>query len=113
MGVHDDADIASRNGKKKRGSVKNSSRLAAFAQGDPKGFADWSTCDPAWTLDAIHQITQLGGAIIFGMSRDGGSHSVTLLLDKNRTTLWFNGDADLTTEMEMVCTTLGDIAVTS
>jgi hypothetical protein len=92
-----------------RGSVRNTDRLAAFASGGGKGSADWGTCDPARLQAVVVGITAVGGAITFGLSRDLGAHSVTLLLDGNRTTLWFNGNADLSAELEGVADTLADI----
>jgi len=86
-------------GKEKRGSVNNGNRLAAFAKGGPAGGADWGGCDPARLQAVVIGITQLGGAVTFGMSRNKGAHSLTLLLDKNRETLWFNGDAELDDEL--------------
>jgi hypothetical protein len=54
-------------------------------------------------------ITALGGAITLGLSRDLGAHSLTLLLDGNRKTLWFNGNADLSEELEGVADMLAGI----
>jgi hypothetical protein len=47
--------------------------------------------------------TRLGGAALFGVSRDAGAHSLKLYLDGSHETLWFNGDADLDEELEKVC----------
>lgn len=113
MGAYQNNGTITQKGKTTRGSVNNHSRLDAFAKGSSTSFADWSTCEPEWVLSAIHQITQLGGAIVFGLSRDAGAHSVTLMLDERRETLWFNGDADLSAAMEDVCAKLASIAVTS
>lgn len=90
----------------KRGSVNNASRLAAFASGEATGAGDWGACDPRWLQAVVVAITGLGGAITFGLSRDGGAHSLTLLLDGDRQTLWFNGSADLDEELEKVYQTL-------
>lgn len=89
-------------GGSKRGSVNNAGRLAAFADSRGKGDFDWGACDPRWLQDVVVLITSMGGAITIGRSRDGGAGSVTLLLDGDRQTLWFNGDADLNGELERV-----------
>ena len=68
--------------------------------------ADWGGCDPARLQAVVVAITALGGAVTLGLSRDLGAHSLTLLLDGNRTTLWFNGNADLDMELEGVKATL-------
>lgn len=92
--------------KNRRGSVRNTDRLAAFADGSVKGSADWGTVSPEWLQGVIVGITALGGAVIFGLSRDQGAYAVTLLLDDAKTTLWFNGDADLDEALEGVVDTL-------
>ncbi len=96
-----------------RGSTRNTDRLAAFARGGGKGGADWGACDPARLQAVVVKITSLGGAVTFGLSRDLGAHSCTLLLDGNRSTLWFNGNSDLDEELEGVAETLDAIAAIS
>lgn len=95
-------------GKKKgaRGAVRNSDRLAAFANGTASGNADWGGCDARKLQAVMVAITALGGAVTFGLSRNQGAHSLTLLLDDNRTSLWFNGDADLDEALDGVVATL-------
>lgn len=92
--------------KKTRGSARNSDRLKAFARGGGTSSADWGGCDPKWLQSVLVGITSLGGAATFGLSRDLGAHSLTLLLDGGRETLWFNGDADLDEELAAVVATL-------
>ncbi len=89
-----------------RGTVRNPDRLAAFASGSGSGGADWGGCDPERLQTVVVKITELGGAITFGLSRDAGAHSLTLMLDGSRQTLWFNGGADLNIELEGVADTL-------
>lgn len=93
-----------------RGSVRNQDRLEAFAGRGGKGDADWATCDAEWLLAVVVGITGMGGAITIGLSRDEGAHFLTLLLDDKKRTLWFNGDADLSEELEKVAATLDAIA---
>ena len=92
--------------KGKRGSTNNKGRLAAFAKGSRTGEADWGECDPKRIQSVIVGITSLGGAVTFGLSRDQGGHSVTLMLDDSRETMWFNGDANLDEELDAVAATL-------
>ena len=92
--------------KKTRGSTRNADRLSAFAGRDGTGTADWGTCDPARLQTVVVGITALGGAITLGMSRDMAAHSLTLLLDGKRQTLWFNGDSDLDDDLDGVAATL-------
>jgi hypothetical protein len=110
MGQVDDAQIrskdASRSKKSSRGSVNNSKRLAAFAESSGRGGADWGNADPRWIREVVLYMQMLGGAVTFGLSRDGGAHMLTLLLDGERQTLWYNGDADLDAALEQVCATL-------
>ncbi len=79
----------------KRGSTNNSNRLEAFAKSSHTTGADWGTCSPEKIHGVVMAITELGGAVTFGLSRDNGAHMLTLLLDGHRETLWFNGDSDL------------------
>lgn len=92
--------------KGKRGSVRNDRRLEAFAGREKSAAADWSGCDPERLQAVVHNITELGGAVTFGTSRDGGAYSVTLMLDGERETLWFNGDADVDEKLQTVIETL-------
>lgn len=96
--------------KKSRGTVKNASRLEAFADERRKGNADWGSCNSNLLQAVVVGITSIGGAVTFGMSRDDGAHSLTLMLDESRKTLWFNGDADLDDELNKVVDTLDGIA---
>ncbi len=93
-------------GLSKRGSVKNASRLDAFAKQSGKGSADWGGCTPERLQAVVTEITSMGGAVTFGLSRDGGAHMLTLLLDEKRETLWFNGNSDLDEELQAAYETL-------
>lgn len=90
----------------KRGTADNKGALQAFAQKAANGGADWGNCDPRWIAAIVVGITSLGGACTWGLSRDGGAYSLTLLLNQDRKTIWFNGDADLDHELEQVYATL-------
>jgi len=93
-----------------RGSTNNKKRLEAFGNSGSAGGADWGGCDPQALQDVVSQMTLLGGAIIFGMSRDGGAHLLTLLIDNEKETLWFNADADLDAELHQVSEKLKSMA---
>ena len=93
--------------KGKRGSVNNERRLAAFGKGAGDAVVEWASCDSRLLLAVVEGITSLGGAVTIGLSRDGGAYSLTLLLDGDRETLWFNGGADLDAELNLV---LGKLA---
>jgi hypothetical protein len=89
-------------GKQKRGSTNNKKRLDAFSSSKPGRGADWGGCESELIQQVVTEITALGGACTFGLSRDMGAHSLTLLLDGDRETLWFNGNADLNQELTNV-----------
>ena len=93
-------------GSKTRGTTRNPDRLQAFASGNGGGSADWGGCYPERLQAVVVGITAMGGAVTFGLSRDLGAHSLTLLLDGGRQTLWFNGGADLNAELTAVVATL-------
>lgn len=86
----------------KRGSTNNKGRLEAFGRSSPSSGGDWGGSDAGRIQAVIMGITQLGGAVTFGLSRDMGAHSLTLMLDGDRQTLWFNGDAELSEELDAV-----------
>ncbi len=92
--------------KAKRGTVRNDRRLEAISQRRKGAAADWLGCLPERIQGVVHGITSLGGAVTFGTSRDGGAYSVTLLLEGDRETLWFNGDAVLDDELQAIIETL-------
>lgn len=88
--------------KGKRGSVNNQRRLDAFKKNSKANQADWGGCNPQKIQGVVEGITAIGGAVTFGLSRDMGAHSLALLLDGERETLWFNGDAELDDELDNV-----------
>ncbi len=106
MSVATEQKQQEREKKGKRGSTNNKSRLDAFSRSDSSSGADWGACDERLLQAVVVAITELGGAVIFGLSRDKGAHSLTLLLDDKSQPLWFNGDADLSKEMQDVLGTL-------
>lgn len=107
---HNDGRGRKKSGKGKRGSTNNAARLDRFAERTARGQADWGTCSSERLQGVVVGITELGGAVTFGLSRDQGAHSLTLLLDGGRQTLWFNGDADLTEELGEVMAILEAMA---
>lgn len=106
MAHHNDERSPSAKKSNKRGSVRNDRRLETLSQRRTGDAADWLGSSPERLQAVVHQITQLGGAVTFGTSRDGGAYSLTLLLDGDRETLWFNGGADLDVELSAVIETL-------
>lgn len=105
-------DDRNKSGKKKRaprGAVKNAARLDAFKSKGAEGSASWANCNCDLLHAVVVAITALGGAITLGLARDMGAHSLTLLLDEARATLWFNGDADLNEKLQEVLDTLSDM----
>lgn len=86
--------------KSKRGSTDNEGRLGRLFRPDATGHADWGNASPEALSSLVCAITALGGACSFGLSRDRGAYSVTLMLGGERETLWWNGGADLDAEIE-------------
>lgn len=103
---HNDGRGNTKSRSARRGSVDNASRLEAFQNRGMRGNADWGGCNAELIQQVILGITELGGAVTFGLSRDQGAHSLTLLLDQSRETLWFNGDSDLSAELDKVIVTI-------
>ncbi len=94
--------VGVRKSNKARNSPRKNGRLAAFTPGGGEGEADWSSCDSDWLRTVVLAITSMGGAITFGLSRDMGAYSVTLMLDGDRKTLWFGSGSDMTDEMKTI-----------
>ena len=91
--------------KSNRGSVNNGKRLKSLLErvsAGGVGKADWGNCRPEWLQAVVCVIAKAGGLVSFGYSRDGNAYNVTILLDGDRETLWFNGDADLDEELRRV-----------
>ena len=91
--------------KSSRGSVNNGRRLANLLQrvsAGGIGKADWGNARPEWIQAVICIIAKTGGLVSFGYSRDQNAYNLTILLDGDRETLWFNGDADLDEELRKV-----------
>lgn len=43
--------------------------------------ADWGTADPSLVFSLVCRLTNEGGAVQFGLTRDGGSYTVRILGD--------------------------------
>ncbi len=102
MSLYNDAKLEKQDSRKAKARKNKGTRLDAFAGATHTSGADWSTCDAALLKDVVVLITNLGGAVIIGMSRDQGAHSMTLMLDEVRKSLWFDGDADLDEKLQEV-----------
>ncbi len=109
MNVTEEIKAAAGRSKKSRGSVRNKDRLEAFGRPSSNGKADWGTASEDLVASVVVLVTALGGAVIFGTSRDGGAHLLTLMLDDKRKTLWFNGDSELDDELRPVVDTLSQL----
>lgn len=109
MGAHQNNVQKDSKKSKRRGRVNTSRRLDSFVRSAPSSGGDWGSCTAERMQAVVVGITALGGAVTFGLSRDGGAHSLTLLLDDSRQTLWFNGDADLDDELVTVIDVLAAI----
>lgn len=81
--------------RRKGNAKKPRTVLEAFGEESQTSGADWSACDAELLKEVVVLITDLGGAVIVGMSKDMSSHSLTLMLDKVRKSVWLAGDADL------------------
>lgn len=102
MGTESDRKLAAQDARRVKAEKKRMGRLAAFTAATHSTGADWSSCDAELLKDVVVLITNMGGAVILGMSRDQGAHSLTLMLDGNRKSLWFDGDAELDDKLQEV-----------
>lgn len=84
----------------KRGSTDNKKRLDSLREkAKAHSSADWDNATPESLQGLIVAAQNIGAAITFGLSRDGGAYMVTILLDGDRETFWYNGQADLQAEL--------------
>jgi hypothetical protein len=88
----------------KRGETNNAARLAGLGKANDKGGVrvDWGDAHPDNLSAVVLGVTRLGGLVSFGLSRDKGAYSLTIMLDGERAQMWFNGDAEIDTELEKV-----------
>jgi len=75
---------------KDRGSLRTENSAAKrraerrAARGDVAP-ADWSNVDPERIVSLIGSVTRAGGLCSFGYTRDGGTYTVTIILDGDKT----------------------------
>lgn len=95
-----------------RGTTNTARSLEALARtSDTRGKLNWDEALPANLAACIVAAVAVGGAVSFSRSRDAGALSLTIFLDGNKKTLWYNQDAALDDELEVVITflkSLGD-----
>ena len=83
-------------------SVHRTGLDSLFAAGPGSIGADWGNASPLWIQAVIATMQRLGGAVTFGLSRDGNAYMLTLLLEGERKTLWAEPTTDLDTWLESV-----------
>ena len=64
----------------KKARLDARSPLDELFSGDGGGAADWGNASPALVLDIIVAMSSTGGAVTFGLSRDGGAY----MLERDR-----------------------------
>lgn len=102
-------------GKKKngRGATNNQRRLAGLGSGGSRRTeSHWGDVDPAWVAAFVVLLTEAGGAVMFGRSRDGAVLSVRVLMDGDAVTLWLDSgdetEVQLAALYEQLKVRLGD-----
>ncbi len=96
-------------GTSKRGTTRNLDRLKALTGQSSAHDPTWRNANPQLVHAVVVAITDIGGAIMFGHSTDRGSYSMSFYLNKDKTTLWFNGDAELDEELQVVIDELNKV----
>jgi hypothetical protein len=69
------------NGKNPPASKLDAFRTKKSGVVDGSGRANYATATPGWIVAAIVAVTEAGGAIQFGYSRDGGVYTIVILMD--------------------------------
>lgn len=106
MGFHKRQELGKRDERMAKKQTKLEGVLGGFSDDADTGRADWNTCSPELMKAVVVSITAMGGAVIFGLSRDKGAHSVTLMHDQDRKSIWMAGNADLDAEMSAILSKL-------
>jgi len=91
---------ATRASNKRLKKAAKQSALEGFGVPDkPTVAMGWDEVNPELIARAVVAFTALGGAIMFGQSRDGGALQIVLYLDDTKKSIWLAGDADLDGEV--------------
>lgn len=88
--------MARGNGKQAKQAIQ-SGRLADFVNknagaaeaGSGKAYVDWAEVAPNLVLGAVYSLIRVGGAVLFGCSRDQTSYSVKLYLNGESNSYYF------------------------
>jgi len=87
-------------GRARRAEADKRSALDELFLGAAANVADWGSASPGAVLEVIVAMSSVGGAVTFGLSRDGGAYMLTFLLDGSRKTDWLPGDGLLDAWLE-------------
>lgn len=93
---------------KKASKKAGSGRLGAAIRGADTRKVSWKECDPEASAVLIETLTDAGGAVMFGASRDGMALSLILHLDGDRETIWLDRDKDVTEQVAALVDRLRD-----
>lgn len=100
MAVNGDHKSAYGTGKNKGKLKKTLSNFGSPASS--QGKATWTEAHPNKVRAIVDVVTDLGGAVMFGKSRDGGALSVTVFMDGDKRTIWIGGDDDLEERLDYI-----------
>lgn len=67
------------------------------------GSIGWDELKPEVAGRMVVAVTKLGGAVLFGSSRDGGALLLTVHLDGDRKNVWLAAAESLTDDVEKLC----------
>lgn len=86
--------------RKRSGEGSDGGRLSVFGGSDKAGVRIlWDEATPEAISALVCAVSSIGGAILFGGSRDQGALLVTLHLDDERKNIWIAGGAEVDTEL--------------
>lgn len=64
-----------------------------------RNLVHWGEVDPSGIVAITTQVSALGGAVLFGGSRDRGALQLTVHLEGDKAVFWFSSAADAESEM--------------
>lgn len=73
---------------KKHGKTSGSGKWSQYGGARRGAEADWGAVDPGLLLDAVRAITAVGDAVLFGVTRSGGTLVCTVCSGEERLKLY-------------------------
>lgn len=81
---------------------KSATSLTAFEQADVTNTVSWADIEATGVMEIAAQITDMGGAIILGRTRDGGAYSITLILNDDKRRFYASSPLEMAATLQRI-----------